>query len=103
MNLSGILVVTRPDRLEHCAERLATLPGVDVHIKDASTGRLIVTQEAASVAEEVDGLKRIKALPDVVMAEMVYHYFPDQSPVDQVPPRNLDSVAGMVPARLRDE
>lgn len=103
MNLSGILVVTRPDRLEQCAERLATLPGVDVHIKDSSTGRLILTQEAASVADEVDGLKRIKASPDVVMAEMVYHYFPDPSPVDQVPLRNLDSMAATVPARLRDD
>ena len=26
--------------------------------------------------EEIAGLQRIKALPDVTMAEMVYHYFP---------------------------
>jgi nitrate reductase NapD len=36
-----------------------------------------VTQEAESVGAELEGLDRIKAIPNVILAEMVYHYFED--------------------------
>lgn len=75
MNLSGILVRALPERLDEVVTRLSTLPGVEVHETDAASGRAIVVQEAATVDDEVAGLVRIKALPGVVAAEMVYHYF----------------------------
>ena len=74
MNVSGILVVVSPSELEAGIAALNGLPGVEVHHTDAATGRIVVTQEAETVNDEVDGLKRIKALPGVAMAEMVYHY-----------------------------
>ena len=78
MNISGILVVAHPGRLSHCIDSLHALPGVELHHQDAATGKLIVTLEAESVDAEVEGLKRIKALPDVILAEMVYHYLAKQ-------------------------
>jgi len=56
-------------------ERLDQLDGIDVHHRDDSTGRIVITQEAEHIHDEVDGLKRIKALPHVILAEMVYHCF----------------------------
>lgn len=79
MNLSGILVVTPPQELETTQEALNALDGVEVFHTDPQTGRMVVVQEAESVDDEVAGLQRIKALPGVSVAEMVYHYFGDEA------------------------
>ena len=84
MNLSGILVIVRPEQLETATARLTQLPGVEVHQVEAQTGRIIVVQQAESVEEEIAGLGRIKALPGVMLAEMVYHVF-DESPPEWDP------------------
>ncbi len=75
MNISGIAVVIRADEFEGVASELRSLPGVEIHQTDAEAGKLVLTQEAENVHEEIDGLKRIKAIPGVVFAEMAYHYF----------------------------
>jgi nitrate reductase NapD len=75
MNLSGILVMTRGEYMAETAERLDNLPGVEVHYRDAAAGKIVVVQEAETVKDEVEGLKRIKALPNIVLAEMVHHWF----------------------------
>jgi nitrate reductase NapD len=77
MNVSGILVITPSSRLHDTIDRLNALPGVEVHHTDPATGRIVVTQEADSVPAEVDGLQRIKALPHIILAEMVHHCFED--------------------------
>ena len=82
MNLSGILVVVSPEHIDSTIAMLNSLPGVEVHHQDSATGRIVVTQEGESVAAEVEGLKRIKALPHVVVAEMVYHYFEADEEMD---------------------
>jgi nitrate reductase NapD len=106
MNLSGILVIVPPQHLEASVTALDALEGVEVHITEPDTGRIVVVQEAASVGEEVDGLKRIKQLPHVVTAEMVYHYFADDNQPQESIPDNLDELAGLahikVPEYLND-
>jgi len=57
MNLSGIVVVSAPGRFDDCVAAAAAIPGVEVHHRDPSTHL------------------RLKAVPGVVLAEMVYHYF----------------------------
>lgn len=87
MNISGIVVVVRPENLDEAVHSLNALDGVEVHQTDQETGRIVVTQEAAAVSLEVDGIQRIKALPLVLMAEMVYHYFgEDQEILKGIPP-----------------
>ncbi len=97
MNLSGILVVTRPQRLEALVSTLNALPGVAVHHSDPQTGRIVVVQEADSVDAEVAGLRRIQSLPGVALAEMVYHYFGDD-----VQLREPEADPETVCARLND-
>jgi nitrate reductase NapD len=105
MNVSGILVVVPPDRLDAALERLNALPGVDVHHTDPASGRIVVTQEAQSVGDEVEGLKQIKALPDVVLAEMVYHHFEDSTEIIPGIPEELAEAGGLpkVPPYLLKE
>ena len=85
MNISGILVVVSPAECEASVSALNALPGVEVHHSDKGTGRIVVTQEAETVHEEIEGLKRIKGLPSVAMAEMVYHFIGEGTFSEGVP------------------
>lgn len=95
MNLSGIAVIATPQTVEAVAARLTALPGVQVARIDRDGGRLVLVQEAASVADEVEGFRCIQRTPGVVSADLVCHFFGDQS----VPEPDL----AMVLARLNAE
>jgi len=95
MNLSAILVVTAPTRVEACIALLNDQPGVSVHHSDPVTGKIMLTQEAESIDAEIEGLKRIKALPGVAMAEMISHYFEDDESLETSIPADLDSFQGL--------
>jgi len=101
MNISGILVVVSPQRVDSMVEQLQQLDGIDVHHIDAATGRIVITQEAATIRDEVDGLKRIQALPGIILAEMSYHNFEDDSELLQGIPGDLDDTDN-VPAHLKE-
>ena len=84
MNLSSILIVTSPQHLEATIQALNAQRGVEVHVFEEQTGRIIATLEAISVSAEMEGLKQIKSLPQILYAEMVLHYFEhdNDDPVD---------------------
>lgn len=88
MNLSGIAVVTAPHEAEAVAHALAALCGVQVAHVDHPSGRIVLVQEAANVAAEIDGFRAIQRTPGVVTADLVCHYFGDQP----VPDVDLGSV-----------
>jgi len=73
MNISSILVTTSQTHFESTVVALTTIEGLQVHYLDEDSSRIIVTQEAENVSQEMEGLQRIKSLPHVVMAEMVMH------------------------------
>lgn len=104
MNLSGILVVADRDWQTEVISALGALPGVDIHQVDETSGRLIAVQEAADIHAEIEGLRRIKALPHVVMAEMVYHYLAEDNAEYPALPPELAAQDGScaVPAYLMD-
>jgi nitrate reductase NapD len=104
MNLSGILVVAEQGRQAEVIAALNALSGVAVHHVDAPTGRLIVVQEAEDIHAEVEGLRRIKATPHVVMAEMVYHYIAeDAADYPELPPELAGQESSCpIPAYLQD-
>ena len=81
MNLSAILVLVQPDQIEEAVVTLNGLRGVEVHVRDDASGRIIVVLEAPSIDEEVAGLHRIQTLPVVLSAELVYHYFAEDQSV----------------------
>lgn len=95
MNLSGVLVVARPEALSSVSTSIAALPGVEVHHEDHSSGRLVAVLEAENIQAEIELLKRIQAVPGVAMAEMVTHYFEeDDQLISELPPE-LQSHAGL--------
>lgn len=99
MNISGILVIVSPQQVESMVNQLNGLDGIDVHHIEAASGRIVITQEAETIREEVDGLKRIQALPGIILAEMSYHNFEDDSELLQGIPEDLednDNVPGLL-------
>jgi nitrate reductase NapAB chaperone NapD len=103
MNISGIAVTTRPEWVEDVAQALAALDGVEVYQTDVASGKLVVIQEAPSVGAEVEGFKRIRALPHVVAADLVQHYFEDDTEIIDAMPAELDGLQGIrVPTELQD-
>jgi nitrate reductase NapD len=107
MNLSGIVVFVPPARLAESVAALNALAGVEVHHTQAESGKVVVVQEAETVHDEIEGLKRIKALPGVIAAELVYHYFADDPALGRNPASDLSALDGMelerVPEALRNQ
>lgn len=105
MNLSGILIVSTETEIDILINALNAMPGVEVHHVDQNSSKLIIVQEAETVRDEVDGLKQIKKLPGIVLAEMIYHYIADdESTCADSIPDDLDDFTGLqqsaVPAYL---
>jgi nitrate reductase NapAB chaperone NapD len=107
MNLSGIVVTTAPASVPDVAEGLAALAFVEVTQVDPVGGRIVVVQERASVADEMEGLRAIQRLPGVVSADLVVHYFGDEErppglPVAELARRLEPREAGVAPASASD-
>ena len=101
MNISGILVKVTPERVESMVDHLNGLDGIDVHHIEAATGRIVITQEAETINDEVEGLKRIRALPGIILAEMSYHNFEDDNELIDAIPADLDDETN-IPAYLNE-
>ena len=103
MNISGIVVAALPEHVAEVARSLGDLPGVEVFQAEVAAGKLVVVQEAASIGEEVEGFKRIRAVPHVIAADLVQHYFEEDQEVIDAIPDGLDGLEGVrVPAQLQD-
>ena len=103
MNISGISVTTAPENVESVARALSEIEGVEVFQADTASGKLVVVQEAASVGAEVEGFKRIRALPHVMAVDLVQHYFEHDNELIQAIPDELNGLEGIrVPAELQD-
>jgi nitrate reductase NapD len=80
---SGVLVVVPPDHLDECRRTLDELPGVEVHHCHAESGRIVIVHESASLEEQEERLLQIRALPRVMLAELVYHYLDKETAATQ--------------------
>jgi nitrate reductase NapD len=77
MNVSSVVVRVAPAGAAEGVRRLESLPGVEVLFTDAARGRIVLTQETLTTDEQEAGLRRIQALPGLLSAELVCHYFED--------------------------
>lgn len=95
MNLSGVLVVARPDTVSSVAQALSELAGVEVHQQDPASGRLVAVLEAEDVRAETELLRRVQSLPGVAMAEMVTHYFGEDAQIINELPAESQTYPGL--------
>lgn len=73
MNISSIVVRTRPEHLETVKSALTTVETCDIHFTD-DKGHLVVTVEGTEGSDETVKLKQILALPHVLSADFSFMY-----------------------------
>lgn len=77
MNISSIVVQTVPKYLAEVVQSLKECEVCDYHMHDEK-GRIIITIEGEGVAEELEKLKVIEAIPHVITADMQMAYSEDE-------------------------
>lgn len=74
MNISGILVHTKPEKRVAVIGELTALEGVEVH-HATDDGRLVVTVEDHGERKAGDALLAANQIEGVLSASLVYHHF----------------------------
>ncbi len=98
MNLSSIVIQTRPEHLESVLEIIKSSPDCEYHIHDLK-GRIIVTIEGKNTEEEIGKLKNLQAIPHVVSAEMAFAYSEDELEAER---EKLEKSEDNIPEWLND-
>ena len=73
-SIASLLVRAIPAELPEVLDRLAGLPGVEVHHVEQDAGRAVVTLETEGGGDEAGRLDDIRRTSGVLTAELVYHY-----------------------------
>lgn len=72
MNISSVIVIPHPERIEAVRQSLQTLEGVELHAVSPE-GKMIVTLETNGDRETTSLYETISLLDGVMSASMVYH------------------------------
>jgi nitrate reductase NapD len=76
MNISSVVIRTRPEHLCGVRQRLADLPGVELHT-ETPDGHLVVTVEDTNVATAAETYISLHNIDGVLGASLVYQYSDD--------------------------
>ncbi len=98
MNLSSIVIQTRPEHLDSVLEVIKSSPDCEYHIHDEK-GRIIVTIEGKDTEEEIGKLKNLQEIPYVVSAEMAFAYSEDELEAER---EKLEKSKDSIPDWLND-
>ena len=77
MNLSSVVVQTKPEFLFEVIDKLKRSGLCEFHLNDEK-GRIIITIEGKDVSEEIGKLRTIQQMPHIISAEMMYSYSEDE-------------------------
>ncbi len=98
MNLSSIVIQTRPEHLESVLKIIKSSPDCEYHIHDEK-GRIIVTIDGKDTEEEIGKLKKLQEIPYVVSAEMAFAYSEDELEAER---EKLEKSKDNIPDWLND-
>ncbi len=99
MNISSIVVQVRQEHVEEVVEALKEADFCDYHFHDKSIGKIIVTVEGEGVAEEIEKVKKIQAVPHVIAADMMMAYSEEELEKE----RSKLEMGANVPEMLNDD
>ena len=74
MNISSIIVKTRPENYDAVWLNLQESGICDVHFGEKDKGIIIITIEGESVEEEIEKLNKIENMPFIISADMHMSY-----------------------------
>jgi len=90
MNLSSIVVLTKPEHIEEVLDTIRSSNDFEYHLHDEK-GRIIVTIEGKDTDEEIGKLTKLQAIPHVISAEMVFAYSEDELDQEREKLENSDN------------
>lgn len=73
MNISGVILRARPEKLPGVRNGLAMIAGVEIHA-DGDDGRLVLTIEDGEGYAPPDVFLKLHELDGVISASLVYQY-----------------------------
>jgi len=77
MNISGVVVRTRPESVKDVAGRLRHLPGVALHAM-TDDGRMVITVEDTTEGHPVsETVLSVETMDGVLSTSLAYHYCDD--------------------------
>lgn len=79
MNYSALVVSAVPGRFEGMLEDISKVSDVEIHQKDAGSGRCIVVIEGRDVEDEMEKFKELSALDSVIDVSLVVHRFDEET------------------------
>jgi len=74
MNISSIIVKTKPENYDAVWLNLKESGLCDVHFGDKEKGIIIITIEGKNVEEEIEKLTKIEEMPFIISADMHMSY-----------------------------
>ena len=81
MNIAGVVIHARPDKLAGVEAQLLELPGVEIHAT-AEDGRMVVTVEDEE-SRMGDTVMSFHSVDGVLSASLIYHHFEDSEEAQQ--------------------
>ena len=78
MNVSSIVIKASPERFSEVLNALRESEVCALHFHDSKSA-IVVTIEGENVDEEMEKMKELAALPNVLSAELIYTYSEDES------------------------
>ena len=81
MNIAGVVIHARPEKLAGVEAQLMELPGVEVHAT-AEDGRMVVTVEDEE-SRMGDTVMAFHNVDGVLSASLIYHHFEDSEEAQQ--------------------
>jgi len=88
MNISSIIIKTRPEHLDDVKKELEKTGICEIHFDDPK-GVIVVTIEGENVEEEINKVRILEALPNVISADMHMSYCEDE--LDEMKKEIIDS------------
>ncbi len=76
MNISSVIIRTRPERVAAVRDSIADMPGVEVHAAEPD-GRIVATIEDSEKQFAADTYVQLHQVPGVLSAAMIYQYSDD--------------------------
>ena len=77
MNVSSIVVKTEHKHLQEVIANINAIELCEVHFND-DEGKIVVTIEGNNIDEQMERMKKIQAIPNVVSANLSYSYTEDE-------------------------
>jgi nitrate reductase NapD len=81
MNIAGVVIHARPEKLAGVEAQLLELPGVEIHAT-AEDGRMVVTVEDEE-SRMGDTVMSFHSVDGVLSASLIYHHFEDSEEAQQ--------------------